>query len=147
LKNKINEKDNLKNNNNSSVVKNVINNIFEDENCFVYDDLLVIICQQMNISNTDDEKVNQIKKMIDENCILIKEKYCFLKDEESDVKDVRNLVIKELGDNLNGMKKQQIKKIIEQNGLNISDSKLTKLLQKFAKYQGGVWSIKLPENV
>ena len=101
----------------------------------------------MNISNTDDEKVNQIKKMIDENCILIKEKYCFLKDKESDVKDVRNLVIKELGDNLNGMKKQQIKKIIEQNGLNISDSKLTKLLQKFAKYQGGVWSIKLPENV
>ena len=147
LKNKIYEKDNLKNNNNSSVVKNVINNIFEDENCFVYDDLLVIICQQMNISNTDDEKVNQIKKMIDENCILIKEKYCFLKDEESDVKDVRNLVIKELGDNLNGMKKQQIKKIIDQNGLNISDSKLTKLLQKFAKYQGGVWSIKLPENV
>ena len=146
LKNKINEKD-LKNSNNSSVVKNVINNIFEDVDCFVYDDLLMIICQQMNISNTDDEKVNQIKKMIDENCILIKEKYCFLKDEESDVKDVRNLVIKELGDNLNGMKKQQIKKIIDQNGLNISDSKLTKLLQKFAKYQGGVWSIKLPENV
>jgi len=146
LKNKINEKD-LKNSNNSSVVKNVINNIFEDVDCFVYDDLLMIICQQMNISNTDDEKVNQIKKMIDENCILIKEKYCFLKDEESDVKDVRNLVIKELGDNINGMKKQQIKKIIEQNGLNISDSKLTKLLQKFAKYQGGVWSIKLPENV
>ena len=147
LKNKINEKNNSNNNNNSSIIKDVINNIFENEECFVYDDLLMIICQQMNISNTDDEKVNLIKKMIDENCILIKEKYCFLKDEESDVKDVRNFLIKEIGNNPNGLKKQQIKKIIEQNGLNISDSKLTKLLQKFAKYQGGVWSIKLPENV
>ena len=101
----------------------------------------------MNISNTDDEKVNLIKKMIDENCILIKEKYCFLKDEESDVKDVRNFLIKEIGNNPNGLKKQQIKKIIEQNGLNISDNKLTKLLQKIAKYQGGVWTIKLPVNV
>ena len=147
LKNKINEKNNSNNNNNSSIIKDVINNIFENEECFVYDDLLMIICQQMNISNTDDEKVNLIKKMIDENCILIKEKYCFLKDEESDVKDVRNFLIKEIGNNPNGLKKQQIKKIIEQNGLNISDNKLTKLLQKIAKYQGGVWTIKLPVNV
>ena len=147
LKNKINEKNNSNNNNNSSIIKDVINNIFENEECFVYDDLLMIICQQMNISNTDDEKVNLIKKMIDENCILIKEKYCFLKDEESDIKDVRNFLIKEIGNNPNGLKKQQIKKIIEQNGLNISDNKLTKLLQKIAKYQGGVWTIKLPVNV
>ena len=147
LKNKINEKNNSNNSNNSSIIKDVINNIFENEECFVYDDLLMIICQQMNISNTDDEKVNLIKKMIDENCILIKEKYCFLKDEESDVKDVRNFLIKEIGNNPNGLKKQQIKKIIEQNGLNISDNKLTKLLQKIAKYQGGVWTIKLSVNV
>ena len=147
LKNKINEKNNSNNSNNSSIIKDVINNIFENEECFVYHDLLMIICQQMNISNTDDEKVNLIKKMIDENCILIKEKYCFLKDEESDVKDVRNFLIKEIGNKPNGLKKQQIKKIIEQNGLNISDNKLTKLLQKIAKYQGGVWTIKLPVNV
>jgi len=147
LKNKINEKNNSNNSNNSSIIKDVINNIFVNEECFIYDDLLMIICQQMNISNTDDEKVNLIKKMIDENCILIKEKYCFLKDEESDVKDVRNFLIKEIGNNPNGLKKQQIKKIIEQNGLNISDNKLTKLLQKIAKYQGGVWTIKLPVNV
>ena len=147
LKNKINEKNNSNNSNNSSIIKDVINNIFENEECFAYDDLLMIICQQMNISNTNDEKVNLIKKMIDENCILIKEKYCFLKDEESDVKDVRNFLIKEIGNNPNGLKKQQIKKIIEQNGLNISDNKLTKLLQKIAKYQGGVWTIKLPMNV
>ena len=141
------KKNNSNNNNNSSIIKDVINNIFENEECFVYHDLLMIICQQMNISNTDDEKVNLIKKMIDENCILIKEKYCFLKDEESDVKDVRNFLIKEIGNKPNGLKKQQIKKIIEQNGLNISDNKLTKLLQKIAKYQGGVWTIKLPVNV
>ena len=73
LKNKINEKDsNINNNNNSSIVNNVINKIFENEECIIYDNLLMNICQQMNISNTDDEKINQIKKEIDENCILIK---------------------------------------------------------------------------
>ena len=145
LKDKINEKE-YKNNNNSTIVNNVINNIFENEECLIYDDLLMTICQQMNISNTDEEKINQIKKEINENCILIKQKYCFLKDKESDVKEVRNLLIKEIGNNANGMKKQQIKKLIEQNKLNISDSKLTKLLQKIGKYQGNVWIIKLPIN-
>ena len=101
----------------------------------------------MNISNTDEEKINQIKKQIDESCILIKQKYCFLKDNESEVKDVRNFLLKEIGNNANGMKKQQIKKIIDQNGLNITDSKLTKLLQKICKYQGNVWIVKLPNDV
>ena len=144
IKNRINEK-NL-DNNNSSILNNVINNIFENEECITYDDLLVNICQRMNISNTDDEKMNQIKKEIQENCILIKQKYCFLKDNESEVKEVRNFLIKEIGDNANGLKKQQIKKLIEQNGLSISDSKLTKLLQKICKYQGNVWTIKLPNE-
>ena len=145
LKNKINEKEtNLSNN--SSIVNNVINKIFENEEFFVYDDLLMNICEQMNIINTDKEKINQIKKEIDENCILIKQKYCFLKDKESEVKEVRNFLIKEIGNNENGMKKQQIKKLVEQNGLSISDSKLTKLLQKICKYQGNVWTIKLPPN-
>ena len=145
LKNKINEKEtNLSNN--SSIVNNVINKIFENEEFFVYDDLLMNICEQMNIINTDKEKINQIKKEIDENCILIKQKYCFLKDKESEVKDVRNFLIEEIGNNENGMKKQQIKKLVEQNGLSISDSKLTKLLQKICKYQGNVWTIKLPPN-
>jgi len=145
LKNKINEKEtNISNN--SSIVNNVINKIFENEECFVYNDLLMNICEQMNIINTNKEKINQIKKEIDENCILIKQKYCFLKDKESEVKDVRNFLIKEIGNNENGMKKQQIKKLVEQNGLSISDSKLTKLLQKICKYQGNVWTIKLPPN-
>ena len=145
LKSKINEKEtNISNN--SSIVNNVINKIFENEECFVYNDLLMNICEQMNIINTDKEKINQIKKEIDENCILIKQKYCFLKDKESEVKDVRNFLIKEIGNNENGMKKQQIKKLVEQNGLSISDSKLTKLLQKICKYQGNVWTIKLPPN-
>ena len=145
LKNKINEKE-INISNNSSIVNNVINKIFENEECFVYNDLLMNICEQMNIINTDKEKINQIKKEIDENCILIKQKYCFLKDKESEVKDVRNFLIKEIGNNENGMKKQQIKKLVEQNGLSISDSKLTKLLQKICKYQGNVWTIKLPPN-
>ena len=140
-----NEKE-IKSDNNYSVMNNVINGIFENNDCISYDDLLVNICQKMKISNTDDEKINRVKKEIEENCILIKQKYCFLKDNESEVKDVRNFLIKEIGNNVNGMKKQQIKRLIEQNGLNISDNKLTKLLQKICKYQGNVWTIKLPSN-
>ena len=141
-----NEKE-IKSDNNYSVMNNVINSIFENNDCISYDDLLVNICQKMKISNTDDEKINRVKKEIEENCILIKQKYCFLKDNESEVKDVRNFLIKEIGNNENGMKKQQIKRLIEQNGLNISDNKLTKLLQKFCKYQGNVWIIKLPDEI
>jgi hypothetical protein len=140
-----NEKE-IKSDNNYSVMNNVINSIFENNDCISYDDLLVSICQKMKISNTDDEKINRVKKEIEENCILIKQKYCFLKDNESEVKDVRNFLIKEIGNNENGMKKQQIKRLIEQNGLNISDNKLTKLLQKICKYQGNAWIIKLPLN-
>ena len=145
IKNK--DKDIIKTDNNYGIVNNVINNIFENEECIEYDNLLMNICQKMSIPITEQEKINQIKKEIEENCILIKEKYCFLKDNESDIKEVRNFLIKEIGNNENGLKKQQIKKLIEQNGLNISDNKLTKLLQKIAKYQGGVWTIKLPVNV
>ena len=145
IKNK--DKDIIKTDNNYGIVNNVINNIFENEECIEYDNLLMNICQKMSIPITEQEKINQIKKEIEENCILIKEKYCFLKDNESDIKEVRNFLIKEIGNNENGLKKQQIKKLIEQNGLNISDNKLTKLLQKIAKYQGGVWTIKLPMNV
>ena len=141
-----NEKE-IKSDNNYSVMNNVINSIFENNDCISYDDLLVNICQKMKISNTDDEKINRVKKEIEENCILIKQKYCFLKDNESEVKDVRNFLIKEIGNNVNGMKKQQIKRLIDQNGLNISDNKLTKLLQKICKYQGNVWIIKLPDEI
>ena len=141
-----NEKE-IKSDNNYSVMNNVINSIFENNDCISYDDLLVNICQKMKISNTDDEKINRVKKEIEENCKLKKQKYCFLKDNESEVKDVRNFLIKEIGNNENGMKKQQIKRLIEQNGLNISDNKLTKLLQKICKYQGNVWIIKLPDEI
>ena len=141
-----NEKE-IKSDNNYSVMNNVINSIFENNDCISYDDLLVSICQKMKISNTDDEKINRVKKEIEENCILIKQKYCFLKDNESEVKDVRNFLIKEIGNNEKKKKKQQIKRLIEQNGLNISDNKLTKLLQKICKYQGNVWIIKLPDEI
>ena len=144
IKNK--DKDIIKTDNNYGIVNNVINNIFENEECIEYDNLLMNICQKMSIPITEQEKINQIKKEIEENCILIKEKYCFLKDNESDIKEVRNFLIKEIGNNENGLKKQQIKKLIEQNGLNISDNKLTKLLQKICKYQGNAWIIKLPSN-
>ena len=132
--------------NNYGIINNVINNIFENEECIEYDNLLMNICQKMGIQITDPDKINQIKKEIEENCILIKNKYCFLKDNESDIKEVRNFLIKEIGNNENGLKKQQIKKLIEQNGLTISDNKLTKLLQKICKYQGNAWIIKLPLN-
>ena len=140
------DKDNIKSDGNYGIVNNIINSLFENEECIDYDNLLMNICQKMDISITDQYKINQIKKEIEENCILIKEKYCFLKDNESDIKEVRNFLIKEIGNNENGLKKQQIKKLIEQNGLSISDNKLTKLLQKICKYQGNAWIIKLPLN-
>ena len=145
IKNK--DKDIIKTDNNYGIVNNVINNIFENEECIEYDNLLMNICQKMSIPITEQEKINQIKKEIEENCILIKEKYCFLKDNESDIKEVRNFLIKEIGNNENGLKKQQIKKLIEQNELTITDSKLTKLLQKICKFTGNTWNIKIPSKL
>ena len=131
---------------NSSIVRNIINKIFENEECLIYDELLIKIIQNMNITENDKEKIEQIKKEIEANCILIKNQYCFLLDNESEIKDIRNFLLKEIGNNENGLKKQQIKKLIEQKGLTISDNKLSKLLQKICKYQGNVWIIKLPEH-
>ena len=131
---------------NSSIVRNIINKIFENEGCLIYDELLIKIIQNMNITENDKEKIEQIKKEIEANCILIKNQYCFLLDNESEIKDIRNFLLKEIGKNENGLKKQQIKKLIEQKGLTISDNKLSKLLQKICKYQGNVWIIKLPED-
>ena len=131
---------------NSSIVRNIINKIFENEECLIYDELLIKIIQNMNITENDKEKIEQIKKEIEANCILIKNQYCFLLDNESEIKDIRNFLLKEIGNNENGLKKQQIKKLIEQKGLTISDNKLSKLLQKICKYQGNVWIIKLPED-
>ena len=144
----INKNENKEKHNNNSIVGNIINLIFgnQNEEFLIFDDLLLNICQRMDISIKNEDKIEQIKKEIKDNCILIKNKYCFLKDNESEIKDVRNFLIEEIGNNENGLKKQQIKKLIEQNGLNISDNKLTKLLQKICKYQGNVWIIKLPEN-
>ena len=131
---------------NSGIVRNIINKIFENEECLIYDELLIKIIQNMNITENDKEKIEQIKKEIEANCILIKNQYCFLLDNESEIKDIRNFLLKEIGNNENGLKKQQIKKLIEQKGLTISDNKLSKLLQKICKYQGNVWIIKLPED-
>lgn len=132
----------------NGIVYNIINNLFEDNECFFYDTLLNSICQKMNINKNDEERIKQIKKVIEDNCILVKDNsICFIKiDDGSDVSNVRNLLIEQIGNNENGLKKQQIKKLIEQNGLSISDSKLTKLLQKLCKYTGSFWVIKPPSD-
>ena len=127
------------------IVHNIINKLFEEKECIYYDNLLNGSCKKMNISSKDEEKVNQIKNDIEEKCFVVKENICFLKDAgDDDIKNVRNLIIQEVGNNENGLKKQQIKKKIEENALNISDNKLNKLLQKLCKYQGNVWVIKPP---
>ena len=140
----------IKNNeeNGNGIVKNIIINVFGDNECLLYDNLLVNICQKMKISNDDEEKINQIKKEIEDNCIIVKDNICFIKNNnnDNDINKVRNLLIEEIGNNDNGLKKQQIKKLIEQKGLSISDNKLTKLLQKICKYSGSLWVIKPPTN-
>lgn len=128
-------------------IKNLINQSFESNECLYYDNLLNNICKKMNISKKNEEKMNQIKKEIEENCLIVKENICFIKDiDDNDINEVRNLIIQEIGNNENGLKKQQIKKLIEQNELTITDSKLTKLLQKICKYSGNTWIIKPPVN-
>ena len=134
--------------NGNSIVYNIISNLFEDNECLYYDSLLNGICQKMNIAKNDNDSLNQIKKEIEEKCILIKDNsLCYMKIiDDSDLNKVRNLIIEEIGNNENGLKKQQIKKLIEKNGLSISDSKLNKLLQKLCKYSGSSWVIKPPSE-
>ena len=143
-------KSNEKEGSGNGIITNIINNIFEGHECLFYDDLLLNICCKMNIAKNDEEKIRQIKKGIEDNCIIVKENICFIKnnDDNSDenVKNVRNLLITEIGNNENGLKKQQIKRLIEENGLTISDNKLTKLLQKICKYSGSFWTIKPPSK-
>jgi hypothetical protein len=135
----------------NGIVANIINNIFEGNECLFYDDLLLNIYNKINIAKNDEQKIAQIKKEIKDNCIIVKENICFIKnnDDNSDAnaQKVRNLLITEIGNNENGLKKQQIKRLIEENGLTISDNKLTKLLQKICKYSGSFWNIKLPSNI
>ena len=112
--------------------------------------MLLNICNKINIAKNDEQKIRQIKKEIKDNCIIVKENICFIKnnDDNSDAnaQKVRNLLITEIGNNENGLKKQQIKRLIEENGLTISDNKLTKLLQKICKYSGSFWIIKSPSK-
>ena len=128
-------------------IKNIINTLFDKNECLYYDNLLSGVCKKMNISKKNEESINQIKNEIEENCLIVKENICFIKDiDDNDIKEVRNLIIQEVGNNENGLKKQQIKKLIEQNELSITDGKLTKLLQRICKYSGNSWVIKPPTN-
>ena len=148
IKNNNNEKNLGKVENGNSFVCNIINNIYEenkDNESLYYNDLLTKICQKMSISNDDEEKIEQIKNEIEKNCIIVKENICFVKSNGDDnVQKVRNFLIKEIGNMDNGMKKQQIKELIKQNGLSISDNKLTNLLKKICKNSGNLWVIKVP---
>ena len=148
IKNNNNEKNLGKVENGNSFVCNIINNIYEenkDNESLYYNDLLTKICQKMSISNDDEEKIEQIKSEIEKNCIIVKENICFVKSNGDDnVQKVRNFLIKEIGNMDNGMKKQQIKELIKQNGLSISDNKLTNLLKKICKNSGNLWIIKSP---
>ena len=148
IKNNSNEKNSGRTENGNSFVYNIINNIYEenkDSESLYYNDLLTKICQKMNISEVDEEKIQLIKNEIEENCIIVKENICFVKSNGDDnVQKVRDFLIKEIGNMDNGIKKQQIKELIKQNGLSISDNKLTVLLKKICKNSGNLWVIKSP---
>lgn len=145
IKNNNNEKKIKKGENGNGILYNIINNIYGDNECLYYGSLLENICEKMNISKDDKERIEQIKNEIDENCIIVKENICFIKDKgDNDIQNIRHLLIKEIGNHESGLKKQEIKQLIEQNGLSISDNKLTKLLQKICKYSHNLWVIKPP---
>lgn len=124
-----------------------IKNIFGEKECLYYNNLLGHLCEKMNIKNDDKENYNLLKNEINNLCIIINDNYCFIKEKEDcEDNNVRLLLIESIG-NSNGMKKQQIKKLIEEKGLNIQDAKLNKILKSLCEYIGSNWIIKPPMNI
>ena len=130
------------------VVENNIKNIFGDKECLYYNNLMGHLCEKLNIKNDDLANYNMLKDEINKSCIIVNNNYCFIKDKiDCDVNNVRILLIENIGNTPNGLKKQQIKKILETNGLNIPDAKLNKVLKNLCEYSGSSWVIKPPMNI
>lgn len=130
------------------VVENNIINIFGDKECLYYNNLLGHLCDKLNIKRDDLANFNMLKDEINKSCVIINNNYCFIKNKiDCDVNNVRLLLIENVGNAANGLKKQQIKKLLEQNQLNIPDAKLNKVLKNLCEYSGSSWVIKPPMNV
>lgn len=124
-----------------------IKNIFGEKECLYYNNLLGHLCEMMNIKNDDKDNYNLIKNEINNLCVVINDNYCFIKDKEDcEDNDVRLLLIDSIG-NSNGMKKQQIKQLIAEKGLNIQEAKLNKILKSLCEYIGSNWVMKPPMNI
>jgi len=129
-----------------SIIENTINNIFANYDCLFYSDLLELICNELKIDLNDDENVKKIRNEINNYCLVIKEKYCFLKNIDDENNDIRLKLIDYISKE-NGVKKQQIKNYLKENNLNIQESKLNKLMKTFSEYSNSVWVIKTPSKI
>jgi hypothetical protein len=66
-------------------------------------------------------------------------------DGDDEVNEVRLKLIECIG-NGEGMKKQQIKMFVKEMNVDISDSKLTKVLKSICDYSNMLWSLKKPSK-
>ncbi len=129
-----------------NIIENTINNIFANYDCLFYGDLLELICNELNIDLNDDENVKKIRNEISNVCLVIKDKYCFLKNIDDENNDIRLKLIDFMSKE-NGVKKQQIKNYLKENNLNIQESKLNKLMKTFSEYSNSFWVIKTPSKI
>ena len=129
-----------------SIIENTINNIFENNDCLHYGDLLGEICNQLKIDLTEEEKVKNIRNEINKVCIIIKGEMCFLRNIDDENNDIRLKLIEFIG-NGNGVKKTQIKNFLKENNLSIQENKLNKLMKSFSEYSNSLWIIKSPSKI
>jgi hypothetical protein len=129
-----------------NIIENTINNIFANYDCLFYGDLLELICNELNIDLNDDENVKKIRNEISNVCLVIKDKYCFLKNIDDENNDIRLKLIDYISKE-DGVKKQQIKNYLKENNLNIQESKLNKLMKTFSEYSNSVSVIKTHSKI
>ena len=137
------------NNQESSIVGEIIIKIFGKEECIGYDSLMNQICSELNIDKSE-KQVEQIKKEIENYCIIVannttQSNVCYLKNiGDEEIKEIRYQLIEYLAGN-NGVKKQQIKTFLKEKNIILQDNKLNKLLKSIGEYTNSQWVIKSPK--
>ena len=133
------------------IINEMITKLFGKNECLYFDDVVERVCKEINVEVNSKEckkDVERLKESIRKCCVVCKGDVCFLKrigDGDDDVNEVRLKLIECIG-NGEGMKKQQIKMFIKEMNVDISDSKLTKVLKSICDYSNMLWSLKKPSK-
>ena len=133
------------------IINEMIGKLFGKNECLYFDDLVEKVCKEINVEVTSKDykkDVEKLKESIRKCCVVCKGDVCFLKrigDGDDEVNEIRLKLI-EFVDNGEGMKKQQIKTFVKEMNVDISDSKLTKILKSICDYSNMLWSLKKPSG-